>query len=181
MYLRSKKNNQNSFLFNISSRIAPELLTVRDNPIATHWNPDEGYRTNVNESEVYPYRVFGTSTRSTLGVVLNIFLDGTFKICRFFAPSFIIAFQMPDDVVSSFAVEKIIPVDQQVLIKIKPKVTVTSEDLHHYSPQVRGCYFRSERRLRFYKSYSQRKCEEECLANSTKKLCGCVQFYMPST
>lgn len=167
--------------FNIPSRIAPELLTVRDNPFATHWNADEGYRTNVNESEVYPYRVFGTSSRSGFEVVLNILLDGTFKNCNFLEPSFIIVFQMPDDVASSFARYKIIPVDQRALIRIKPKVTVTSEDLHHYSPQVRGCYFRSERRLRFHKSYSQRKCEEECYANSTKKVCGCVKFYMPST
>lgn len=176
-----KKNNQNLLYFNIPSRIASELLTVRDNPIATHWNADEGYRTNANESEVYPYRVFGTSALSALGVELNIFLDTTFKICKFFTPGFIISFQMAEDVLSSFAEVKIIPVDQRALIRIKPKVTVTSGDLHHYSPQVRGCYFRSERRLRFYKSYSQRKCEEECYANSTRKICGCVQFYMPST
>lgn len=48
-----------------------------------------------------------------------------------------------------------------------------------YTPQVRGCYFRSERQLRFFKLYSQKKCEMECLSNFTHDECGCVQFYMP--
>lgn len=57
---------------------------------------------------------------------------------------------------------------------------VTSSGLRdYYTPQVRGCYFRSERQLRFFKLYSQKKCEMECLSNFTRDECGCVQFYMP--
>lgn len=68
----------------------------------------------------------------------------------------------------------------QLKSRSNQKKTVTSEGLHNYAPQVRGCYLRSERQLRFFNSYSQNKCELECVANYIKVKCGCVQFDMPS-
>lgn len=72
-----------------------------------------------------------------------------------------------------------IPPDQDVYISIKPNVLVTSKGLRRYSANERGCYFKSERKLAFFRSYSQKKCEMECLANFTKDYCECVHFAMP--
>lgn len=69
---------------------------------------------------------------------------------------------------------------QHLLIAIKPKMVTTSYDLRKYDPDKRGCYFSTERKLRFFKQYNQQKCEIECLANFTKNECSCVQFWMPS-
>lgn len=44
----------------------------------------------------------------------------------------------------------------------------------------RQCFFDTERQLRFFKIYTQRNCELECLANFTVKTCGCAKFSMPS-
>lgn len=89
---------------------------------------------------------------------------------------------MPDELPDILMSENFIPADQMTVISVIPKViTITSNDLKRYAPQVRRCYLRSERPLRFFRSYSQRKCELECLANFIKKTCGCVHYGMPST
>lgn len=73
-----------------------------------------------------------------------------------------------------------VPLQQQIFISVKPKMITTSNRLRGYEPHDRGCFFKTERRLRFFKSYSQSKCELECLSNFTKNECGCVRFWMPS-
>lgn len=43
----------------------------------------------------------------------------------------------------------------------------------------RQCFFNSERTLHYLKTYTQRNCQLECLANFTLAKCGCVKFSMP--
>lgn len=38
-------------------------MTVNDNRNASHWNVENGYDSYVNESEIYPHRVFGAGLR----------------------------------------------------------------------------------------------------------------------
>lgn len=72
-----------------------------------------------------------------------------------------------------------IPADDFTMIAIKPFVIQTSEDLRKYHPQVRHCYFHGERKLNFFKFYTQSNCEYECYIQRLKDNCGCVAFYMP--
>lgn len=44
----------------------------------------------------------------------------------------------------------------------------------------RQCYFEDERSLKFFTSYSQKKCLEECHSNITLSRCGCVEFFIAS-
>jgi amiloride-sensitive sodium channel len=55
----------------------------------------------------------------------------------------------------------------------------TSPKLQSYDPKVRQCFFEDEKKLRFFKLYTQSNCEIECLANFTLNTCGCVKFSMP--
>lgn len=68
---------------------------------------------------------------------------------------------------------------EMLLISVKPKMMLT-EGLEDYDPNIRQCYFDSERKLRFYRNYTQTNCEVECLTNHTLAQCGCVKFSMPS-
>ena len=70
--------------------------------------------------------------------------------------------------------------DQEIIITAKPNMVVTDEGLHRYSPSSRQCYFQSERHLAYFKVYTQRNCEIECLTNYTFKKCQCAAVYMPS-
>lgn len=152
---------------------------MRDNPSATHWNVEDGYQSNVNESKLYPHRVFGSTVHKGMILMPLIGDDNIFPPCSP-VTAFIISLNMPDEAVDIHKNSIFIPPGQLSRISIKPKVTVASKGLRSYAPQVRGCYFLSERRLRFFKMYSQRKCKIECMANFTMNECGCVPFYMPS-
>lgn len=72
-----------------------------------------------------------------------------------------------------------VPLLEEVLISVKPNMITTSENLRHYTPWDRQCYFSDERDLRFFKIYTQRNCELECLSNYTLSKCGCVKFSSP--
>lgn len=72
-----------------------------------------------------------------------------------------------------------VPLNQEVVVSIKPDMMTTSEGLRGYDPYRRQCFFPSERYLAFYQSYTQQNCQVECLANYTLKMCGCVAYHMP--
>lgn len=55
----------------------------------------------------------------------------------------------------------------------------TSESVKKYNPKRRECFFSSERRLKYFKTYSQLNCKLECLTNETLQHCDCVNFFMP--
>lgn len=157
------------------SRIAPELLTVLDEP-KSDWNEEKGYRSNVNASDSYPRRAFGLN--NWFFSKLRFKFDGS-ELCNGVVPEFQVSLHLPDEL-PQFDNFVHVSLEQNVYLSIKPKMTITSEGLHDYTPQQRGCFFPSERQLHFFKSYSQPKCKLECLTNYTLNDCGCVRFWMPS-
>jgi len=56
----------------------------------------------------------------------------------------------------------------------------TSQRLKSWNPEIRHCYYQSERTLKFFRVYSINNCDIECRANNTLKMCGCVAYYHPS-
>ena len=72
-----------------------------------------------------------------------------------------------------------VPADDVTMIAIKPFVITTSEDLRQYDPKIRHCYFENEKKLQFFRHYSQSNCEYECYIQRLMTTCGCVAFYMP--
>lgn len=161
-------------------RIAPELLTVRDNPSAKYWNMEYGYVDNLNESEMYPYRVFGCGMRDSLTILLNILLDESEQFCSVLSQGFRLSLHSPDELPRLPDEFIHIPAEQHIYISVKPRMITTSKGLRRYKPMYRGCYFKTGRNLRFFRTYSRQHCELECIANFTRDACGCVKFYMPS-
>lgn len=166
-------------IFAFFHRIQWNLVTVRRNLNATHWNAEDGYQSIANDNELYPHRVFSAGFRDSLKIYLQIWRDEFSENCGGFPNGFRLKMHMPDDLPQFTSNFYHIPTDQNIFMLIKPKVITTSNGLRSYSPRERGCYFKSERWLRFFKSYSRQKCEMECLANFTRNECGCVRFYMP--
>lgn len=164
------------------NRIAPELMTVANNGNATaYWNVENGYMNNVNQSNtVYPHRVFGCGLRDSLLIILGITLDDSHHICSDLAEGFHLALHSPDKLPNLPEEFIHIPVEQDIYISIKPQMITTSNALRKYTPTERGCYFKTERQLRFFRTYNQQNCERECYANFTKAQCGCNRFSLPS-
>lgn len=61
-------------------------------------------------------------------------------------------------------------------VLITPEVIMTDEDLKALEFKDRSCYMVGEKQLKFYKVYTTRNCEIECLSNHSSKACGCVPF-----
>lgn len=161
--------------------MAPEMMTVTDNKNASHWNLEDGYNnTDGNFSETYPFRVFGAGARAGLFALLRLFEQDLEYLCRGPVQGFKILLHTPGEVPQVSKHYFRVPLLQEVLVSVKPQMITTSDGLRHYSPNRRQCYFNSERQLRFFKVYTQRNCELECLSNYTKSECGCVKFSMPS-
>lgn len=147
---------------------------------SSHWNMENGYNANVSENEIYPFRVFGCGRADTLTILMGITIDDSQLYCSGFAPGFRLLLHLPDELPRLPDDFVFIPIEQEIFISVRPNVIATSRGLRRYPPTKRGCFFKSERQLRFFQTYGQRNCEFECAANFTKKTCDCVQFYMPS-
>ncbi|KAG5669078.1 hypothetical protein PVAND_016977 [Polypedilum vanderplanki] len=72
-----------------------------------------------------------------------------------------------------------IPDDDTTIIAVKPSAIKTFEELRKYDPKVRHCYFDGERKLKFFRYYTQANCEYECYIKRLYSTCGCVAFFMP--
>lgn len=68
-----------------------------------------------------------------------------------------------------------------VIFTIKPEQIIPQDTISTYRPKNRNCYYNRERKLKFFREYTQYNCELECLSDFTLDRCGCVKFSMPRT
>ncbi|XP_031638214.1 pickpocket protein 28-like [Contarinia nasturtii] len=163
-----------------TDEMADEMKIVTGNPSTTHWSLEDGYiDIEGNYSNTYPYRVFGAGARVGLYTLLRLYKQNLEYLCRGPVQGFKILLHTPGEVPQVSKHYFRVPLVQEVLVSVKPQMITTSEGLRDYTPNGRQCYFNKERQLRFFKVYTQRNCELECLSNFTKLECGCVKFSMP--
>ncbi|XP_035702813.1 pickpocket protein 28-like [Folsomia candida] len=67
----------------------------------------------------------------------------------------------------------------EVFMGVKPEITMADRDIYNFKLEKRNCYFYGEFPLAYYKLYTSTNCYDECLANQTYEICGCVSYYMP--
>lgn len=160
-------------------RMAPEMMIVRGNRNDTQWNLQDGYNMSVAINETYPHRVFGAGARAGFFALLKLNDTDAEYVCRGPVQGFKVLLHVPGEVPQVSKHYFRVPLLEEVLISVKPNMITTSENLRHYTPWDRQCYFSDERDLRFFKIYTQRNCELECLSNYTMSKCGCVKFSLP--
>lgn len=100
-------------------------------------------------------------------------------MCRGPVLGYKVLFHSPGDIPQIASHYIRIPLGKETIVTVDPQVVRTAESLRKYTPNTRGCYYNSERRLQFFNEYTQRNCETECLANFMLHKCGCVRYYMP--
>lgn len=99
--------------------------------------------------------------------------------CKIGTNGFRLSLHMPVDFPQISSYFYSIPFNQQTTFIIKPQMIYASKDIKDYTPESRQCYLNHERKLKFFKIYTQLNCEEECKAKFIKEACNCVPFYMP--
>lgn len=160
-------------------RMAPQLMTVKNNPNAINWNLENGYTNAMKESQ-YPLRAYESGRGAALEISLDSHEINFETLCNQFEHGFDVTLSVPGDDLNFMEDYFRIRLFEETVITIKPKLTTTSKQLRKYDPNHKKCFFDSERRLRFYKKYSQNNCNEECVANFTNSQCGCVKFSQTS-
>ncbi|XP_055321187.1 pickpocket protein 28-like isoform X2 [Sitodiplosis mosellana] len=162
-----------------TNEFAPDFFDISRNQSFSNWNMEFGYSLQPKDIEPYPIRVYGTGKQSSFTVLLRIHNEDIDHVCGGAIQGFKLTFHPPHEGPQISKRYYHVSPGRTMLFTISPNLILTSPDVRKYSPQVRGCFFDSERRLRFYKMYTQRNCEMECLSNFTLAQCGCVEFSMP--
>jgi acid-sensing ion channel, other len=142
------------------------------------WNLEDGYKASASLDTI-PRRALGSGTRFGLFVMLALQKFDYDYVCKGPVQGFKLLLHMPTEVPQVTKHFYRIPMEQEVIVVIKPKMMITSPELNDYPVYKRQCYFSHERQLRYFKDYTQNNCEIECLANFTMRKCGCMRFYMP--
>lgn len=149
---------------------------------STHWNTETGYET-LNQTyynDTFPFRIFSAGKESTLNVILKIVNRNIDQLCSGPTRGFKVTFNTPFEVPQVWKKYYYVASKQSVDFIISPRVTTASSGLESLTSDVRRCFFRSERSLKYFQIYTQQNCAFECLSNFTFAECGCVKFSMSS-
>lgn len=155
------------------------LKTVENNLNVSDWSLESGYKSAFGAEE-FPIRMNDAGNVAAFSIQLMINKEDLEYKCRGIDQGFKVALTMPGEALTMSKRAIRVPLSEDTHIMIKPKLITSAEELRSYTPMQRQCFYNSERKLRFYKMYTQNSCEVECLANFTNIECGCVQFSMPS-
>ncbi|XP_019537219.2 pickpocket protein 28-like [Aedes albopictus] len=152
----------------------PDLFAKKRSP---HWTLDSGYSSEANLLS-YPYRSIGPGALAGLSVMLVAQEKNLEYGCSGPVQGYKVLLHSPADYPQMTNRYIHIPLDQEVMIAVKPQMIQNSRKLEYYPPERRQCYLSCDRSLRFFRVYTQDNCNLECLTNYTMMRCGCVRFSM---
>lgn len=143
-----------------------------------NWTLENGY--NLTLDEILPIRAL---KNNKLGVEFCYTVENArnpaMNFCPYQGNGYKIIFHMPNEIPTVFHQNQFVEFGHEKFFTINAKVKRASLELKKFSPEKRKCYFEDEKKLKFFKSYSKKLCDYECMTNITLKLCGCVKFSMP--
>ncbi|KAG8230082.1 hypothetical protein J437_LFUL009201, partial [Ladona fulva] len=143
----------------------------------TEWNAQDGYPKNAT-LEAYPKRGPGAGATSGLHIYLRADPNDIDIRCRVIG-GFKVLLHNPSEFPRMSQQFFRAPLNQDVVVSVKPNIMGTGKELQDYPPSRRRCLFQSERQLNFFTFYTQSNCELECLINATLRACHCMPFFMP--
>jgi acid-sensing ion channel, other len=134
---------------------------------------DKGLSVNVSD---YPL-----TSKASQGLEITLGTNTKIDILEFCtSPSFQVhsPFELPGSYDLTEIIEFSYSYDLEVLIT--PEIIKTDADLRSYEPEKRGCYFEGEKKLKYFKVYTKRNCEFECLAENlyNSPRLNCTPYYM---
>lgn len=155
-------------------------MNTKGAPNISQWSADHGYKADT-DNQSYPLRISNALPDGGLKLGL-VQLRNNLKLkCDEVKTAFRIFLHMPGETPALSRLPFEIYPNEDTKISIKPTLITTTDGLRRYAPDRRQCFFNFERRLSFYRIYTQRNCEQECFAKFMKVKCGCAHSYMTST
>ncbi|XP_057341038.1 pickpocket protein 28 isoform X2 [Microplitis mediator] len=143
------------------------------------WKPETGYNDSVHP-ETQPWRPYGAGKYYGLTLVLDT--DVREYYCSSTASvGFKLLLHNPVETPKMADFGFAISPGEETRIVITPRINTASLSILGIPRKKRKCFFNTERKLKYYRTYTQRNCLLECEANFTQKICDCVQYYMPKS
>jgi amiloride-sensitive sodium channel len=142
------------------------------------WNMERGYLDNSNIM-TYPWRALLSGASNGFTVYLLVDNENIDFMCKQIQ-GYKVVLHSPVRIPRLNREYFRIPLDHAVVASVQPVVITTSQEVKTFDVAKRNCYFPSERKLKYFRTYSQQNCQLECLTNITLDSCGCVSFFMPS-
>ena len=143
------------------------------------WYSEKGYP-NVLPKYFYPQKVAGVGESVGLSIVLDVQKD-QYYCSSSNSVGFKIALHSPNETPNVRETGLFIENGKETKLRVRPVKTESEPHLRSIHRKYRHCLFHDEGNLNFFAHYTQRNCEMECVAEVTRKYCGCVSFYMPRT
>ncbi|CAG5077424.1 Similar to ppk28: Pickpocket protein 28 (Drosophila melanogaster) [Cotesia congregata] len=143
------------------------------------WKPETGYNDSVHP-ETQPWRPYGAGKYYGLTLVLDT------NIKEYYCSStasvgFKLLLHNPVETPKMADFGFAISPGEETRIVITPRINTASLSILGIPRKKRKCFFNTERKLKYYRTYTQRNCLLECEANFTQQICNCVQYYMPKS
>lgn len=172
-----------AFNYHNASELYNEFMLDHNYHLTRH-NKKSGYWTgakkaNITENDIYPYRVLSGS--EGLRVDLRLYEFDIDYVCSGPVQSFKILLHSADEVPQMKKYYYRIPLDHDTVMAVRPNIMNTTDSLiRNYNDNERKCIVGGvERKLIFFKKYTQRNCQLDNLALRTTRKCKCVTFAMP--
>ncbi|KAG5672929.1 hypothetical protein PVAND_003017 [Polypedilum vanderplanki] len=144
----------------------------------TQWTLGDGYSTQ--NDDIFPFRSIKQNVIN-LEISIKEFFERKFQFCMNEGFGFKLFFHMPNEIPTTFHKTHFIKNYYTKVIKLNAKIYNIDKSLQTYPPNARNCYLEGEKRLKFFKTYTKKLCDFECLTNYTLKVCGCIKFTMPKS
>lgn len=143
------------------------------------WNAEKGYDASM-PADVIPWRPYGAGLYYGLTLALDAGLDEYY--CSSTAGAgFKMLLHNPVETPKIADFSFSITPGEETRVIVRPRINSANPSIISIAQKKRKCFFTAERKLRYYRTYTQRNCILECEANFTQQLCDCVQYYMPKS
>jgi amiloride-sensitive sodium channel len=141
------------------------------------WTMQNGYKSS--SSDAYPNRVWDSGVNGALKIYLRRTADESIDNTTESLNGFKVLLHTPGEIPRLTKRYFRVAMKKHFVVNIRPQMISTSKGLDSYEPEKRQCFLYKEKKMRFFKIYTQSNCQLECLTNFTIRNCQCVHFSMP--
>lgn len=110
-----------------------EYSYMEHNELGHQWNLESGYSAEAS-LKPYPVRVLSAGARAGLIILLPLYKQDLDYICRGAVQGFKIHLHTPGEIPRVSKQYFRVPINQEVIVAVKPNMMTTSEGLRGYNP-----------------------------------------------
>ncbi|XP_050520966.1 pickpocket protein 28-like isoform X2 [Daktulosphaira vitifoliae] len=141
------------------------------------WSPDKGFKKNSTSFDI-PWKIVEGFSKNSISLALN-FDKNNKKKCSLKGSGYVLILHSPVNVPNMILPTAYIFRDEALYVSTVVSAWPTSQGISNWKPRQRKCYFQHEKKLKYFKIYTENNCDVECRANISIKKCGCSAFYHP--